>query len=233
MKQNIDSRQELKSAKKYTYGEEIVNGITHGIGTMLSIFGLVLLVVFAKKAGNVLKIVSFWIYGCTLILMYLSSTLYHSVTGQRIKQILRIIDHSNIFLLIAGTYTPFMLVSVRGSWGWSMFGVIWGLALMGIVFNVFFFGKARKLLVALYIIMGWLCVIALREMLSAIAFPGMIWLASGGLFYTIGVVFYIWKSLPYNHAVWHLFVLSGSLCHFFSILFLCSSRSMINVLLLL
>ncbi|MFC1650271.1 hemolysin III family protein [Candidatus Latescibacterota bacterium] len=210
---------ESKSAKKYTRGEEIVNGITHGIGILLSISGLVLLVVLASKSGDTLRVVSFSIYGSTLILMYLASTLYHSFSGHRFKRILRIIDHSNIFLLIAGTYTPFMLVSVRGGWGWSILGVIWGLAVMGIIINVFFFGNARRLSLAAYVLMGWLCVIALREMLSAIPPAGMIWLAAGGLFYTFGVVFYAWKSLPYNHAVWHVFVLSGSLCHFFSILF--------------
>ncbi|MFC1552658.1 hemolysin III family protein [Candidatus Latescibacterota bacterium] len=219
MTHDTDCMPESNSAKKYTRGEEIANSITHGIGALLSISGLVVLVVLAAFAGDALRIVSFSIYGSTLILMYLASTVYHSCSAPRLKRILRIVDHSNIYLLIAGTYTPFMLVSVRGGWGWSIFGVIWGLALTGIIINVFFFGKARKLSLAAYVLMGWLCVIALREMISALQPAGMIWLAAGGLFYTFGVVFYVWKSLPYNHAVWHLFVLSGSLCHFFAIFF--------------
>ena len=219
MTQAADCMPETNSAKKYTRGEEIVNSVTHGIGTVLSITGLVILVVMASLGGDAMRIVSFSIYGSTLILLYLASTLYHSCSGARLKKILRVIDHSNIFLLIAGTYTPFMLVSVRGGWGWSIFGIIWGLALAGIILNIFFFGKARKLSLAAYVLMGWLCLIALRKMLAAIAPAGMVWLAAGGLFYTIGVVFYVWKSLKFNHAVWHVFVLSGSLCHFFSILF--------------
>ncbi|MFC1490569.1 hemolysin III family protein [Candidatus Latescibacterota bacterium] len=219
MNQDSDGQSDLVSVKKYTRKEEIVNGITHGIGTVLSITGLVVLVVLASMTGDARRIVSFSIYGTTLVLMYLASTLYHSLSSPRLKQILRIIDHSNIYLLIAGTYTPFMLVSVRGGWGWSIFGVNWGLALIGIFINVFFFGKARKLSLVAYVLMGWLCVIALREMISALQPAGMIWLAAGGLFYTVGVIFYVWKTLPYNHAVWHLFVLSGSLCHFFAIFF--------------
>lgn len=206
-------------AKRYTRGEEIVNGITHGAGTLLGISGLVLLVVLAAQTGDTMRIVSFSIYGSTLILMYLASTLYHSLSGRRIKKILRIIDHSNIYLLIAGTYTPFMLVSVRGGWGWSIFGIIWGLAIAGIILNIFFFGRARKLSLAAYIIMGWLCVIVFHEMILAIPAAGMIWFAAGGLLYTVGVIFYAWKSLPYSHAVWHMFVIFASLCHFFSIFF--------------
>ncbi len=219
MRHDADCLPENDSIKKYTRGEEIVNSVTHGIGTLLSIAGLVILVVMASFTGDAMRIVSFSIYGSTLILLYLASTIYHSCSDARLKKIFRVIDHSTIFLLIAGTYTPFMLVSVRGVWGWSIFGVIWGFAFAGIILNVFFFGKARNLSVAAYIIMGWLCVIALRKMLAAIEPAGIALLAAGGLFYTVGVVFYVWKSLKFNHAVWHLFVMSGSLCHFFSILF--------------
>ena len=173
----------------------------------------------ATKQNDVWKIVSFSIYGSTLILLYLASTLYHSFRSEKIKSILKIIDHASIYILIAGTYTPFMLINLRGPWGWSIFGSIWGLAILGIFFKIFFIGKAKKLSLVVYVFMGWLCMIALREMLIKIPIGGMVWLAVGGLFYTIGIIFYVWRKLPYNHAVWHLFVLAGSISHYFSIFF--------------
>ena len=206
-------------SKTYSLGEEIANSITHGIGTALSIAGLVVLVYFAAIYGDSWRIVSFSIYGSTLILLYLASTLYHSFRGQKIKRILKTIDHASIYILIAGTYTPFMLVSLRGPWGWSIFGIIWGLAILGIIFKIFFIGKFKKTSVAIYVLMGWLCVIALHEMLIQIPTGGMILLGIGGIFYTAGVAFYVWHRLPFNHAVWHLFVLGGSISHYFSIYF--------------
>ncbi len=203
----------------YSLGEEIANGITHGLGAGLSVAGLTLLVVLAALYGDVWRVVSFSIYGSTLIILYLASTLYHSFQHPRVKRVFRIIDHASIYLLIAGTYTPFLLVSMRGAWGWTLLVVIWGLALLGIGFKVLFTHHFQKLSTLAYVLMGWLCVIALKEALVSIPPGGLIWLAVGGVVYTVGVVFYVWKKLPYNHAIWHLFVLGGSMCHYFAILF--------------
>ena len=203
----------------YTVGEEIANSVTHGIGAALSVAGLTLLVVLAAIYGDVWRVVSFSIYGSSLVLLYLASTLYHSIQAPKVKRILRIFDHSAIYLLIAGTYTPFTLVSMRGPWGWTMFSVVWGLALLGIAFKTVFIGRYEKWATVAYVLMGWLVVIAFKEMLVTIPPGGIVWLVIGGVVYTLGVLFYAWQKLPYNHAIWHLFVLGGSICHFFAILF--------------
>ena len=205
---------------KQTLGEEIANSITHGIGAALATAALTILVVFAALRGNAWHVVSFSIYGASLVIMYLSSTLYHAFTNQGIKRYFRIMDHSSIFLLIAGTYTPITLLPLRGTgWGWTIFGIIWGLAILGIFFKLFFIGKLEKLSVVFYILMGWLVVIAIKPMLQNLP-PGLlIWIAIGGLSYTLGIIFYAWQKLPYSHMVWHLFVLGGSISHFFGILF--------------
>jgi len=202
-----------------TVGEEIASSITHGIGAALSVAGLVFLVVLATMYGDVWRIVSFSIYGATLIILYLASTLYHSFRNQKVKKILRVIDHSSIFLLIAGTYTPFLLVSLRGVLGWTLFGIIWALAGSGIVFKALFIGRYGKISVFIYVIMGWLCVVAIRQMLANIPSGGIIGLTVGGILYTAGIVFYAWPKLRYSHAIWHLFVLGGSICHYFSIFY--------------
>ena len=199
--------------------EETINALTHGLGALLSLAGLVVLVVLASLRGDAWHIVSCSIYGVTLLLLFSSSTLYHSFRNERLKHVLRIIDHAAIFLLIAGTYTPFVLVNLRGKWGWSLFGVIWGLALAGIVFQVFFVSRFRVLQTLIYLLMGWLVVIAGKPLLTRVALPGLLWLLAGGLSYTVGALFYLWKKLPYHHAVWHLFVLAGAICHYFAILF--------------
>jgi hemolysin III len=201
------------------FKEETINALTHGLGALLSLGGLVVLVILASRHGDAWHIVSCSIYGATLVLLFASSTLYHSCRNERTKHICRIIDHSSIYLLIAGTYTPFVLVNLRGSWGWSLFGVIWGLALAGIVFQIFFVSRFRVLQTLIYLAMGWLVVIAFKPLLTRVPLPGMIWLLAGGLCYTAGVLFYLWKKLPFHHAVWHLFVLGGSVCHYFAILF--------------
>ena len=203
----------------YTVGEEIANSITHGIGAALSVAGLTLLVALAAIYGDVWRVVSFSIYGSSLVLLYLASTLYHSIQHPKVKRVLRIFDHSAIYLLIAGTYTPFTLVSMRGPWGWTLFGVVWGLALLGIAFKTVFIGKYEKWATAAYVLMGWLVVIAFKQMLITVPPGGIVWLVIGGVVYTLGVIFYAWEKLPYNHAIWHLFVLGGSVCHFFAILF--------------
>lgn len=200
-------------------GEEIANSITHGIGVALSIAGLVVLVVLAAAKGDAWRVVSFSIYGATLILLYLASTLYHAFRNERVKHFFNILDHSMIYILIAGTYTPYMLVSLRGAWGWTIFGIIWGLAIFGIISKTLFINQSTKISVSVYILMGWFCLIALRQMFLSVGLGGMLLLAAGGLFYTVGVVFYVWRRLPYGHAIWHLFVLAGSICHYFSILF--------------
>ena len=203
----------------YSVGEEIANSVTHGIGAGLSVAGLTLLVALAAIYGDVWRVVSFSIYGSSLVLLYLASTLYHSIQHPKVKRILRIFDHSAIYLLIAGTYTPFTLVSMRGPWGWTLFGVVWGLALLGIAFKTVFIGRYEKWATAAYVLMGWLVVIAFKEMLVTVPPGGIVWLVIGGVVYTLGVLFYAWEKLPYNHAIWHLFVLGGSICHFFGILF--------------
>jgi hemolysin III len=200
-------------------GEEIASSITHGIGAGLSVAGLVLLVVLAAMYGDVWRIVSFSIYGTTLIILYLASTLYHSFRNRRVKKIFKIFDHSTIFLLIAGTYTPFLLISLRGVWGWTLFAIIWGLAVLGVVFKALFIDRFRKLSVLIYILMGWLCLIAVRQMVVRIPLGGLIGLTAGGVLYTSGIIFYAWRKLKFSHAIWHLFVLGGSICHYSAIFF--------------
>lgn len=202
----------------YTDGEELANSITHGIGVLLSVAALALLVTFAALYGDAWGVTSGAIYGATLILAYTASTVYHTLRSERAKRICRKFDHAGIFLLIAGTYTPFLLVSLRGPWGWSLFGVIWGLALAGIIMKFFLAGRFRVVSTLIYILMGWLIVIAFKPLLAALPPVGIWLLVSGGICYTGGTLFYLWKSLKYHHAIWHLFVLAGSICHFFSIL---------------
>lgn len=209
----------LGSQKEYTIGEEIANSITHGIGAGISIAGLTLLIIFANFTGNVWHIVSFSIYGTSLILLYLASTLYHSFQKPSVKRVFKILDHSAIFLLIAGTYTPFTLVSFRGNLGWIIFSVIWALAIIGISLKVFFIHRFKRAMLFIYILMGWLCMIVLPEMLSTIPSGGIKLLVAGGLSYTLGVVFYVWHKLPYNHAIWHLFVMGGSILHYLAIFY--------------
>ncbi len=203
----------------YSLGEEIANSVTHGIGAALSVAGLTLLVVLAAIYGDVWRVVSFSIYGSSLVILYLASTLYHSFQNPRVKSVFRVLDHASIYLLIAGSYTPFLLVSMRGVWGWSLFGVVWGLALIGVAFKVFFIGRYEVLATAAYVLMGWLAVIAFKEMLVRVPPGGVALLIAGGVTYTAGVIFYAWEKLPFNHAIWHLFVLGGSIFHFFAVLF--------------
>jgi len=198
--------------------EEIANAITHGIGLLLSIAGFVVLLVLAALRGTAWHIVACSIYGATLICLYTASTLYHAVISPRVKRALRIFDHSAIYLLIAGTYTPFLLVSLRGPWGWSLFGVIWGLALVGVLFKFWFVERFAILSTAVYIAMGWLVVIAAKPVITHLSLTAIIWLLAGGLAYTGGVIFFAAKRIPYSHAIWHLFVLAGSICHYFAVL---------------
>ena len=202
---------------EYSNSEEIVSSITHGIGVGLGAAGLIVLVTLAGLAGDGWRVVSFSIYGATLVLLYLSSLLYHSVRTPRAKRFFRYFDHASIFLLIAGTYTPFTLISLRGWWGWALFALIWIMAITGIVLTFVLMDRSRLLAGILYITMGWLVIIAVKPLLNAVPRAGVLWLLAGGLAYTFGVVFYLWKRLPFNHAIWHLFVMGGSLCHFFAV----------------
>lgn len=203
----------------YSKKEELANSITHGIGIALSLAAVVVLVALAGREGNLWKILSFSIYGGSLILLYTASTLYHSFEDQKIKHYLKIFDHAAIYLLIAGTYTPFMLVMLRESIGWILFGVVWSLALLGIVFKLFFVGRFQIISTLIYLVMGWMVAFAFKPMIDNIPEGGLAWLLVGGISYSLGVIFYLWKKIPYHHAIWHLFVLGGSICHFFAVFF--------------
>lgn len=199
---------------------ERFNSISHLIGAAAALSGLVILVVLAARQGDPWKTVSFSIYGTTLLLLYVCSALYHSLRGKA-KKVFRKLDHLSIYLLIAGTYTPFTLVTLRGGWGWSIFGVIWGLAVLGIVLDSLPQREGRRVLpVVIYLIMGWLILMALAPLLRALPLSGFSWLLLGGVFYTVGTIFYaLDERVRYFHGIWHLFVLAGSLSHFFTVLF--------------
>jgi hemolysin III len=203
----------------YSPKEEIAHAVTHGIGVLLSISGLAVLVTFSSLYGDVWHIFSTSIYGATLILLYTASTLYHSISHEKAKQILQRLDHAAIFLLIAGTYTPFTLVNLRGNWGWTLFGLVWCIALVGIALELFVQKRNKRLSISLYLGLGWLVLIAIKPMLTSVEVGGLLLLLAGGLCYSLGVIFYVWKKLTYHHAIWHLFVLIGSALHFFSVLF--------------
>jgi len=199
--------------------EEIVNSLTCGIGLCLSVAGLVVLVVLASSGGDAARVVSFSIYGASLVLLYLSAMLYHAFGCRRVKQFFEIMDHAAVYVLIAGTYTPFTLVTLKGAWGWSLFGVVWSLAVFGIVFKSFHVNRFRVFSNVVYLAMGWLIVIAIQPMVQALPLAAIAWLLAGGLLYSFGVLFFAYERLPFGHAVWHLFVMGGSACHFFAIYF--------------
>jgi hemolysin III len=207
------------TAARYSIGEEIANAITHGIGALLSIAGLAVLVSFAALYGDAWHVVSTSIFGATLVLLYAASTVYHSVWHHQTKLLLQRLDHCAIFLLIAGTYTPFALVNMRGPWGWTLFGVVWSLALLGIALQLFPRRRNERLSLILYLGMGWMAVAAIKPFLVGVETGGLILLLIGGLFYSLGVIFYVWRQLSYHHAIWHGFVLAGSSFHFFAVLF--------------
>lgn len=209
----------IRTAPMYTPREEMANSITHGCGALLSLVGLILLVVYSSRNGNSYHIVSTSIFGASLVMLYTMSTLYHMVTTVRMKKLFRALDHSSIFILIAGTYTPLTLVNLQGGWGWTLFGLVWGLALAGIIMETVTGQRLKKLSLTLYIAMGWLIIIAAKPLLQSVAPGGLLLLAGGGFCYTFGVLFYVWKSLFFNHAIWHLFVLAGSILHFFAVFF--------------
>jgi hemolysin III len=202
--------------RELSRNEEMANSVSHGIGTVLAIAALIILLVLAVPGRKTVNIVGFSIYGATLILLYLASTLYHSFPPGKTKDILRVFDHASIFLLIAGTYTPITLIALRGVLGWTLFGIVWGIALLGIVFKIFWIKRFALFSTILYALMGWMIVLAIKPLLAAMSPAGLIFLLAGGLAYSFGIIFYLWKNLKYGHAVWHLFVLAGSVCHFFT-----------------
>ena len=205
--------------KLYTLGEEIAHALTHGLGVVLAIAGLTVMVARATLYGNAWHIVGAAIFGTTLVLMYTASTLYHSIPLPRAKKVLRVIDHSTIYLLIAGTYTPLTLVTLNGAVGWTLFGVVWGLALVGVVFKIFSTGKFEKLSLIIYLCMGWCVLAVIKPLVQTMPTGGLVLLVAGGLAYSGGVVFYLWERLRYHHAIWHGFVLAGSVLQYFAVLF--------------
>jgi len=200
-----------------TAGEELANSITHGIGALLAAAGVAVLVTLAARRGTAWHVVACSVFGATLVALYLASTLYHAIPAPAAKRVFRSLDHAGILFLIAGTYTPFTLVTLRGPWGWSLFGVVWGLALVGLALEL---TTARRpvLAVSLYLLMGWTVVVAARPLLATMAIEGVLLLVAGGVAYTAGVVFYAWRRLKYHHALWHAFVMLGSGAHFFAVL---------------
>ena len=209
--------------RKQSAGEEIANSVAHAIGAGLSLAGLALLIVYSSKYGDAWRVVSFSIYGATLFFLYLASTLYHSFTNERVKRFFRILDHASIYLLIAGTYTPITLISLRGPWGWTLFGIIWALAFGGIAAKVFVMDRYKIISVCLYVAMGWLILIAIKPLVASVPKAMVMWLFIGGICYTFGLIFYAVKKVPYFHFVWHLFVLGGSITHYLGMLFYLTS----------
>lgn len=204
----------MSAPRAYSAREEIANSVTHGLGLLLAIAALVVLVVGAVRIGDPWRVVSFSLYGASLISLYLASTLYHAVPGARAKRWLKRCDHAAIFALIAGTYTPIMLVTLRGPIGWTMAGIIWGVMIVGIAMKFLFIDRFQRLLLAGYVAMGWAAIFVLHALWQRLPGAALGWLVAGGATYTAGVAFYVAKRLRYGHAIWHLFVLGGSVCHF-------------------
>lgn len=208
--------------RAYTIKEEIWSSIVHGVGIVFGIAALTVLTAMAARYGDVWSIVSSAIFGTSMILLYSASTLYHAITNQSAKKILKKFDHIAIYYLIAGSYTPFLLVNLRGYVGWTIFGIIWGLAILGTILKLCLSGSGTKLWsIGLYLLMGWLIVFASKSLISNISTTALVFLILGGVFYTGGIVFYVWKSRQYTHAIWHFMVLAGTIMHFFAVLFGC------------
>jgi len=209
----------FKRVTYYDPKEEKLNVISHGLGLVLSIIALIVLVVYSSKYGSNWHIISFSIYGASLILLYSASTFYHYVQNPKWRQKLNVFDHSAIYVLIAGTYTPFTLIVLKGWVGWTIFGTSWGLAIFGIIFKLFFTGKYDKISTIAYVLMGWLIVFAIKPLINNFPLEGLLWLLAGGVYYTVGAILYSIKSIKYNHAIFHIFVLLGSFSHFMAVFF--------------
>jgi hemolysin III len=197
--------------------EEIASALTHGVGAMAALAGSAVLITLAAIYGDGWELASAIVFGVALLLLYTASTLYHAIQHPVAKGRLKVFDHCAIYLLIAGTYTPFTLIGLRGPWGWGVFAAIWTLAIAGVVFKLFYTGRFKKLSTAIYVAMGWLVLVAIKPMWASLDAWTLGWLFAGGAFYTLGTIFYHREQLPYSHAIWHLFVLAGSVCHFVSV----------------
>ncbi|NWF99002.1 MAG: hemolysin III family protein [Nitrospirae bacterium] len=204
--------------KIYKSSEEIIHGITHGIGILFSLIGMIILLYFAIIHGTTRHIISSTIYGVSLLLLYTASTLYHSIQNPKTKNILRQLDHTSIYILIAGSYTPFTLVNLRGIWGWTLFVIVWSLASAGIIMQLTPLRKWKIIRMLIYIVMGWTAITAIKPLSISIPHNAFILIVSGGIIYTAGIVFYLWRRIPFNHAIWHVFVLAGSTMHYFAVL---------------
>ena len=207
----------MSPSRPWTVGEEVAHSVTHGIGLLGAVAGLVLLLVLAAATRDPWRITACAIYASTLVLLYGTSTLYHALSATRARDLFRVLDHSAIYLLIAGTYTPFAQVSLRGPWGWTLLAIVWSLALAGVTMKAVFGARWPIISTALYIAMGWVVIIAVKPLVAHVPPAGIAWLVAGGLAYTGGVAFYAWTKLRYSHAIWHLFVLAGSVCHYIAV----------------
>ncbi|UFJ41170.1 hemolysin III family protein [Brevibacillus humidisoli] len=208
----------MASTHVFSKREEIANSITHGIGALLSIPALILLIVFSVRFGSAWHVVSFTLFGVTMLLLYFSSTFVHALPQGKAKDLFEILDHSSIYFFISGTYTPFLFLAVKGWLGWTLFGIVWGIAVVGTVFKCFFVKRFLFLSTFLYLVMGWLIVFAWNQLVASIDSTSLVLLVTGGLLYTVGTVFYVWRGFTYHHAIWHVLVLGGSTAHFFSIM---------------
>ena len=204
--------------RRLSVGEEIANSVTHGVAALAALAALPILVVVAVGRDDPWQVVGAAIFGATLVTLYVASTLYHAIPHARAKRVFRILDHSAIYLLIAGTYTPFALGPLRGPWGWTLFGAVWALAALGITAKATVGFRFPRLSTVVYVVMGWLAIVAVRPLMAQVGIAGMMWLLAGGLCYTAGVIFFAWERLRYGHMVWHFFVMAGSVCHFFAVL---------------
>ncbi|WP_079989530.1 PAQR family membrane homeostasis protein TrhA [Candidatus Protochlamydia phocaeensis] len=211
-------RREDEWASGLILGDDWANGLTHGVGLLLSLVGLFFLIAYPLESGDHWKLANFFVYGVSLVLLYTASTIYHFLKRPHLKKMFQKIDHCAIYLLIAGTYTPFTMMPLKGFWGWLLFGIVWGLAGMGIVFKIFFIHRFKILSTLVYLAMGWLVLIALEPLVNNIATESLYWLIAGGLSYSFGVIFFALDKKRFYHAIWHLFVMGGSACHYFAIL---------------
>lgn len=202
---------------KYSSSEEIINAITHGVGALLSLAALVLMIIKSNQLNNNSLLITTSVYGLTLVFLYTASTLYHSVQKPSIRNPLNLMDHIAIYFLIAGTYTPFSINVLGGTLGWVIFGIVWGCGLLGVILKIFFFGRYNILSAIAYVVMGWIVIFAVKTLLQNLGLSGTLWLFAGGISYTIGAVLYLIKKIPYNHAIFHLFVLAGSTFHFIAV----------------
>jgi hemolysin III len=210
---------QVEEIEHYSPTEEKINIASHAFGFVLSVVALVLLVVHASRHGNAWHIVSFSIFGASLVILYAASTIYHSAKNPVVRSRLRIVDHATIYILIAGTYTPFTLVTLGGFVGWTIFGITWGMALIGIILKIFFTGKHDLISTLMYVFMGWIIVFAIEPLVHNLSSNGLFWLVAGGISYTVGAALYSIDKIKFNHAIFHMFVLVGSACHFISVYF--------------